>query len=569
MLVSVSKKIPVFFKGLIKSEFWSFMLLLAVISAVFKIYLQPGLPYTHDGQMHLARFANYKIALREGQFPPRWGPNLLNGYGYPVFNYNYPLANIASLPFSLIKMEYELIFKILVITSFAFGIFGLNKWLRLLGVKSSLARGIGLSAYLLNPYIINLIYFRGGIGEIMAVNLLVWLLFIAEEIKQHKFSLANSKSLLLSSIIIISFLLSHNVLALFGSGVILLYALLRGLSKTDWLQLLKIFGVGVVGSLWFWLPALVEKQYTVLDGSPLSNMYLEHFPTLSQLIFSPLGFGQSYSTPVDSLSFNVGTFGVVGLLLFLVIVVVEHVKKKRQLGKVVSILATNILICILFELDITAFLWRLVPLSNYIQFPWRLSAFIAIFSATMLGLLLQVRSQLIRFIIGLVILWQLLLVARLQPSKLIKHSREYHDTFVESTSTLHENRAKTFTLSNFSDRSSAPIILTGSGSFLIDSWNGSARVYTLNLDEESIVIEPTMKFLGWKTWSNDMLLDYIDGELIAGRIAYLLPAGEYHIQTKFTQLTPARIIGNSSFVLLLSVLLVIIVKNRQPVAKNR
>ena len=89
-----------------------------------------GFPYTHDGENHLARFANYKIALREGQFPPRFAPNLLNHYGYPVFNYNYPLANILSIPFSIMKINYELTFKILVIFFVMFGLLGFNYWLR-------------------------------------------------------------------------------------------------------------------------------------------------------------------------------------------------------------------------------------------------------------------------------------------------------------------------------------------------------------------------------------------------------------------------------------------------------
>lgn len=52
---------------------------------LFKPYLHTGFPYTHDGENHLARFANYKLALKEGQFPPRWAPNLMNHSGYPVF----------------------------------------------------------------------------------------------------------------------------------------------------------------------------------------------------------------------------------------------------------------------------------------------------------------------------------------------------------------------------------------------------------------------------------------------------------------------------------------------------
>src|SRR5258708_2749738 len=78
---------------------------------ITRIYFHSGFPYTHDGENHLARFANYALAIREIQFPPRFAPNLFNHYGYPVFNFNYPLANILSLPFTFARFNYELTFK--------------------------------------------------------------------------------------------------------------------------------------------------------------------------------------------------------------------------------------------------------------------------------------------------------------------------------------------------------------------------------------------------------------------------------------------------------------------------
>jgi hypothetical protein len=60
--------------------------------------INPKVPDTHDGENHIARFANYVAAAKDGQWPPRWAPYVLNGLGYPVFNYNYPVANILAVP---------------------------------------------------------------------------------------------------------------------------------------------------------------------------------------------------------------------------------------------------------------------------------------------------------------------------------------------------------------------------------------------------------------------------------------------------------------------------------------
>ena len=73
-------------------KFLLFLVFLLLIFIPTKSYFHEGFPYTHDGENHLARFANYKIALKEGQFPPRFAPNLMSNYGYPVFNFTYPVS---------------------------------------------------------------------------------------------------------------------------------------------------------------------------------------------------------------------------------------------------------------------------------------------------------------------------------------------------------------------------------------------------------------------------------------------------------------------------------------------
>src|SRR3989338_10172065 len=90
-----------------------FFIVLTLILFLYPLWL-PGFPYTHDGENHLARIANYALAIRQGQIPPRWAPSFWAGYGYPVFNYNYPLANILAIPLLALKVPVELSMKILI-----------------------------------------------------------------------------------------------------------------------------------------------------------------------------------------------------------------------------------------------------------------------------------------------------------------------------------------------------------------------------------------------------------------------------------------------------------------------
>src|SRR3989344_3977144 len=163
------------------------LLLIAVflpLAVLVRPYLRSGVPYTHDGENHLARFANYKVAVREVQIPPRFAPNLMNHYGYPVFNYNYPLLNILSLPFSILGVHYELAFKLLMLGGLGLGAWGVYRWLAVAGFSRS-ARFFSIGAYLLAPFTVNLVFVRGNVGEVWALALFPWLLWFSKALKRE------------------------------------------------------------------------------------------------------------------------------------------------------------------------------------------------------------------------------------------------------------------------------------------------------------------------------------------------------------------------------------------------
>src|SRR5690606_669882 len=64
---------------------------LAAVLVWYRFLLSPQALWTDDGHLHTARGAQYYLALRDGQFPPRWAGNLANGGGSPIFIFAYPL----------------------------------------------------------------------------------------------------------------------------------------------------------------------------------------------------------------------------------------------------------------------------------------------------------------------------------------------------------------------------------------------------------------------------------------------------------------------------------------------
>ncbi len=539
-----------------KKKSITFLLILFLTFAVTKLYFHSGFPYTHDGENHLARFANYVLALRELQFPPRFAPNLFSHYGYPVFNFNYPLANILSVPFSLLKLNYEVAFKAIVISGIVFGLIGVAQWLEKLRFSTK-AQRFSVAAFALNSYLLSAVYFRGNIGEILALCLFPWLFWGVEKCREEKLHLWEAMGLIGIGT---AFLLSHNISAVFGSALLLVYAIFRfGKDRESWQKVLVLFGCSFGLSLWFWLPALLEKNFTVVDQANVNELFLQHFPTLSQLLFSPLKFGFSFAGSIDSLPFSVGMVQVVSIFLALILGVMSLLRfsrEKKALERHEKVFLFSLgmsLLFFVFQLPFTSLLWQgLLPIAKYLQFPWRLSLFLHILLIPVIAYVFQnVRTTMKCILVGLLTL-QLLYTLQLKPVDYFHRDIIDYDFFSQSTSTGNENRAKTFTYSNIADWKPTPIILQGKGTFdEILKWRGSHREYLVYLNEESVIVEPTMNFPGWETYFTvyEMLGErrkatYIDSDEIGGRIAYKLPYGMYFVESSFTQWTWPRVIGN-------------------------
>ncbi|MBT4652021.1 MAG: hypothetical protein HOA85_02095 [Candidatus Pacebacteria bacterium] len=533
------KKIPFVNRSLKILRLFIFLILVGLpFFALIKPYFHSGVPYTHDGENHLARFANYKVALKEGQFPPRFAPNLNNHYGYPVFNYNYPLANILSVPMSAVGISYEITFKLLMITALVIGAFGVSAWLKALNFKNRSIRFLSIASLLLAPFTVNLVYVRGSIGEIWALALFPWLLWLSHEIKEKK-----KVSWLASITILTSFLLAHNVSVLFGGIVWGIYTLIIfQKEKSAWKLLLQRGSISLGMSLWFWLPAMMEKNQIILDNSGLSNQFSNHFVGLLQLITAPLKFGYSYTSPVDTISMAVGLSGFIALILGTVILLKRKVVVLKSKQAWVLLILSWIMF--IFQTQITGNIWRIIPLVQFIQFPWRLSLYFTILILPVLAMVMNYHSS-FKKILTAVLIMQLIAVMRFSPADYFHRNTIDYDLFTQSTSTANENLPKTFTYKNIADWAPEPSVLQGQASISVTSWTGSKRAYSVDASEQTLLVEPTMYFLGWETLANHSEVIYADMKETDGRIGYWLEPGEYEIVSQFTQKTWPRLVGNS------------------------
>ena len=66
-----------------------------------------SLAASFDGLLHLYRLVELDHLIAEGVWFPRWAPDFVYGFGYPIFNYYAPLSYYLSLP---LHWEDEVVF---------------------------------------------------------------------------------------------------------------------------------------------------------------------------------------------------------------------------------------------------------------------------------------------------------------------------------------------------------------------------------------------------------------------------------------------------------------------------
>ncbi len=241
----------------------------------------------HDGPVHLLRSYVFADLLRRGDWFPRWAPDLYLGYGYPVFNYVPPLPYyLAAVGHFLGLDRYGGLQAVGIVAVFA-GATGAFSLARALW-PSSATGFLAAAAYTLAPYpfLYNL-YIRGNLPEALALGLLPWLLWAAWRLWHRPAYLRAVLLALLTTLL----LLTHNITAFLGVGLLLAWLLCLLLSDTRGASEMPValgtslgaLLTGIALSAYFWLPALGERGFVHIE-------YL-HQGTLDprEWLFDPLG----------------------------------------------------------------------------------------------------------------------------------------------------------------------------------------------------------------------------------------------------------------------------------------
>jgi hypothetical protein len=344
---------------------WKIYLLLFAlcIPAVYYLII-PGFYEPHDLH-HIADIYEMFRAFSSGQIPPRWGPDFTFGYGYPLFNYYYILPfYLGALWFFLfnnLTASYEIVFVFSMIIS----VFGIYLFLReYFGKYASFA---GALLYLYTPYRAVETYVRGAIGEALAVSFLPFVLWGIVRILKKP----GLKRAIILGLIMSLFIFSQNYLWLMASPWLILLLILLLWNKSSIEVYKSLFASGLVAALisfYWWFPAISELSL-VPGGTPFKVE--DHFPFIKQLIIPSWGYGVSVWGPGDGLSFQIGIVNLMAIVALFMLFILKR-KRFKDMHKKLTFWVLGGFVLAVFLMNIRSlFLWRLVPIYQFIQFPWR------------------------------------------------------------------------------------------------------------------------------------------------------------------------------------------------------
>lgn len=347
-----------------------------------------------------ARIIEMTNALKDGHFPVIWSSNLGYGYGMPLFEFYAPLPYYVGALFYMIGFSLVNSVKlIMLVTSIVTAIAAYLLGKKLFGTTGG---WLTSAAITLAPYRAVNLFVRGAISEAWGIMFLPFILLgIIKVIKNEK----NGWVLLTGSIL--ALLLSHNLTALvflplsiiFGAGYLILEASSNKKVKEKFflivLQLAGLYALAVLLSSFYTIPALLEKDFTRLEATILSDYfdYKLHFVGFKQFIQENWGYGGSTYGPMDGISFYLGWGQILGLILSVYLLFKENFV--NFLNKLSSSFNKNTIIyfllmalfgvSILMATNKTVFIWELIPALSFLQFPWRYLSSTIIFLGLIVG----------------------------------------------------------------------------------------------------------------------------------------------------------------------------------------
>ena len=251
-----------------------------LILSVFILWptFMPGYFFHHD-DLQVMRVFEMRKCIEDLQLPCRWVPDMGYGNGFPLFNFYgvlpYYIGAFLSLFLGFVGAAKALFFIPLLVGGVAMYFLAKELYGEYGGV-------VGAVLYQFAPYRALDSYVRGAIAESFALSIAPFIFYFSLKLVKDP----NIKNLILNSLFLSLFLLSHNIMTMFFIPIFGLWNLIllwqKKFKGIKTVILSTILGVGLAA--FFVLPAFLEKNLvkseTLIQGG---TDFRAHFVTVSQL----------------------------------------------------------------------------------------------------------------------------------------------------------------------------------------------------------------------------------------------------------------------------------------------
>lgn len=344
---------------------WAIAAAVALMLPALSVLAYRALPRGGDLLLHYYRTVALDATLRRGLLYTRWMPDLVYGYGYPLFHFYAPLSSYLSEAIHLAGASFPLSMRLMsALTLAALGL-GTYLWARdLLG--SARAGWVAVAAAVYAPFVLSTPLARGSLSDGLALALLPFAFWGLCRLAQRP----TIPRLAVAALLVAALLLSHNVTALVSYPVLALYGF-AVTGKTRRRGPVLVVGALLLGlalSAFFWLPALADRGWTRLDLfiAEAEYDYRANFSSPGQLLRWPVPAETGLMNPPGPYHANpvVLVLGAIG--------VAWAWRVRLQARAALTLLWAAGLGLLFLNLPQSAWLWERIPLLPVIQFPFRL-----------------------------------------------------------------------------------------------------------------------------------------------------------------------------------------------------
>lgn len=532
-----------------------FALLLLFSIPAIKSLLPKGGYTSHDLTHQVVRQINMDKLLSEGQFPPRWSGNLNRGFGYPLSIFIYPAPAVFGEIFLTLGADYVESVKAVLLVSMLISAVGMYLFLDSLFPKNKLGAFLGSMFYLYAPVRFLNVYVSAALGNAFALGILPFVFWaIVKAVQRKRWAIP------VGGVSLALLVTSHNVTTLMFAPVILAFSMIfvykskEKLSVLRSLCLMAVLGFGLAA--FFWIPAIYEKQFIVYDQA-LGNFWQTQFPSLSQIIHSPWGYGLSHPMAPEpgDLSYQIG---LAHIFVALALVSATFFLKKRGLLTWDVFSSVVFFVGAFLMLKISASLWQNLPLLYLVQFPARfmaLSVFAASIAAALLIIYLPFKKIVFVFLLALVLYANR---NHLNINERFAPGMDYYLERTDTTTSANEHLPKWAYIPQ-NESPGKLVVLKGSADVKILE-NKSAKVTAeINVHKDSDFRFNQFYFPGWVLKDNGQTMgfSYTESGESRGLPVFTLAKGLHSFEAVFTK-TPDRKIADAISLISLGILIILL-----------